>query len=86
MCCGSFFFRILHYTTVVSLFCGVYTLRVLSRFALLHRHLIMYVLLILFKMVFGVVIIFIAKVLKVVLHQETRFLFHLALRTKQAIE
>jgi hypothetical protein len=37
-------------------------------------------------MVFGVVIIFIAKVLKVVLHQETRFLFHLALRTKQAIE
>jgi hypothetical protein len=37
-------------------------------------------------MVFGVVIIFIAKVLKVVLHQETRFLFHLALPTKQAIE
>ena len=33
----------------------------------------MYVLSILFKMVFGVVIIFIAKVLKVVLHQETRF-------------
>ena len=69
-------FRILHYTTCcISLF-----------FPFWHRHLIMYVLSIQFKMVFGVVIIFIAKGCKVVLQWVIRIQFHLVLSTERAIK
>ena len=50
------------------------------------RHLIMYVLSIQFKMVFGVVIIFIAKGCKVVLQWVIRIQFHLVLSTERAIK
>jgi hypothetical protein len=85
MCCGSFFFRILHYTTVVSLLCGIHASRTLSLCSFAQTFDNVRFIDPVQNGVWGSANFYCKGVESGVASGNT-FLFHLALRTKQAIE